>query len=191
LTTKREEYLVVVIESSNVAIGKQLATAMVEELSHPARRLLVGVGNAFGATEESPSGIRHSYEQAREAVRVGIALGRIEGVITFDELGLLHWLYHLPPTIQADNAYLEHISTLSSYDRERNTELVKTLETYLDHGGSLVDTAAALYIHRNTLLHRLERIKELCSLDLRDSLQRLNLHAAVKSYWLHNRANSS
>jgi len=65
-------------------------------------------------------------------------------------------------------------------------ELLKTLETYLDHGCSLVEAADALYIHRNTLLHRLKRIEELCDVDLRDPMQRLNLHAVVKDYHLRD-----
>jgi DNA-binding PucR family transcriptional regulator len=80
---------------------------------------------------------------------------------------------------------LKYIHDLAAYDEKRATELVKTLESYLDHGSSLVDTAQALYIHRNTLLHRLERIEQLCPVDLHDPLQRLNLHVAVKGYRLH------
>lgn len=185
LTVWRDEGLVLVIESGDTAVGKRLASAMVEDLSHPARRLLIGVGDAFEPAEGRPVGVRRSYEEASEAVRIGIAMGRREGVVAFSDLGLLHWLYNLPPEQRADNTFLQHIHTLASYDSEHETELVQTLEAYLDRGGSLVETAEALYIHRNTLLYRIDRIEELCSLDLRDPLQRLNLHAAIKSYRLH------
>ena len=93
----------------------------------------------------------------------------------------------MTPETQADNIYLTYIQALHKYDQDRDAELVKTLETYLEHGGALVDTAEALFIHRNTLLHRLERIESLCQIDLRHPLQRLNLYAAVKSYRLHGR----
>ncbi len=105
---------------------------------------------------------------------------------TFEELGLLHWLYHVPPEQQTGNLFLEHIRKLAAYDTDQNKELVKTLETYLDHGGSLAEASQALYIHRNTLLHRVDRIESLCRVDLRDPLQRLNLHVAVKYYRLHD-----
>ena len=59
------------------------------------------------------------------------------------------------------------------------------MEAYLDYGGSLAEAAQALYIHRNTLLHRIDRIEALCEADLRDPLQRLNLHVAIKCYRLH------
>ncbi len=181
----RDEGLVLVIESNDIAVGKQLATALVDELNQPAHRLLIGVGSVGGSDRGGSGGVRRSYEEAREAVRVGAAMGQREGVVAFNDLGLLHWLYHLPPERRTGNTYLQHIVNLAAYDARHNTKLVKTLEAYLDCGGSLVDTAAALYIHRNTLLHRLERIKQLCPLDLRDPLQRLNLHAAIKSYRLY------
>jgi DNA-binding PucR family transcriptional regulator len=47
-----------------------------------------------------------------------------------------------------------------------------------------VDTAQALYIHRNTLLHRLERIRALTGLDLRTAWQRANLYIALKAHQL-------
>lgn len=189
LLVRRDDFLVLVLEGNGQngsdAGGKQFANALVTDLSHPACRLLIGVGTAATPGQNHAGGIRRSFEEAQEAVQISIALGRREGVISFDELGLLHWLYHLPVARRHSNAYLKHVYTLAGYDKERNTDLVKTLETYLDHGGSLVETAERLFIHRNTLLHRLERISELCQVDLRDPTHRLNLHAAIKGYHLH------
>lgn len=185
----RGEFLVLVLESEERIFGKDLAEAMVKDLSHPARPVLIGVGEVFYPDGDESVTIQQSYEGGREAVAVGRAMDYQEGVIAFDELGVLHWLYHLPPERRNDNAYLNHIRTLASYDEQRDLELLKTLEVYLDLGGSLIDAAESLFIHRNTMLHRLERIMELCDLDLRDPIQRLNLHVAVKSFRLHRGRN--
>ncbi|MFQ5400588.1 MAG: PucR family transcriptional regulator [Anaerolineae bacterium] len=185
LMTWREEQLVVVLESDADEVGKQIAAALADEFNHPGQQLLIGVGKTYQSLEGSASHVRRSYEEARESLHIGLTLGQSEGVITFNELGVLHWLYHLPPEKRAGNIYLEWIYTLNLYDVRRGTKLIQTLETYLDHGGSLVETSQALFIHRNTLLHRLKHIEELCSVNLRDPLHRLNLHAAVKSYRLH------
>jgi purine catabolism regulator len=185
LLDRRDEGVVVIIESDHTAKGKQLAVTLVEDLNQAAHELLVGVGNACLPRNLDLNGVRRSYEEAREAVRVSTALGRRKGITVFGELGLLHWLYHLPPEQRAGNTYLQHVLTLATYDTKHKTELVKTLETYLDSGGSLVEAAAILYIHRNTLLHRLDRIEQLCAVHLRDPLERLNLHTAIKSYRLH------
>lgn len=181
----RDDGLVLVIESNDPAVGKQMADSIVEDLSHPASRLLIGVGGISQPGNNETISIRPSYEQAREAVRVGAAMDQGEGVVAFDELGLLHWLYHLPAEQRPGNIYLKHIHRLAAHDSEHKKELVKTLEAYLDYGGSLAEAAQALYIHRNTLLHRIDRIEALCEVDLRDPLQRLNLHVAIKCYRLH------
>ena len=186
LLVRRERQLVLVLESDDAGAGKELATRLVQALNHPAQRLLVGVGATCGAALDEGQPIRRGHEEAVEAVRIGRALGRQEGVVAFAELGLLHWLFHLAPEKRSGNVYIKHVEVLADYDEERDTELVKTVETYLDYGGSLVDAAEALYIHRNTLLHRLKRIEELCGADLHDPWQQLNLHVAVKSYRLHH-----
>lgn len=181
LTAWRDECVVLVLEHK-AGKGDQLANQILEEMSHPARQLLIGVGNTVSDYVE----VKDSYTQAWEAIQVGRTLGRTEGVLIFAELGVLHWLYHLPQEKLKGNVYTQHIRTLVGYDEQRDAELVKTLEGYLDNGGSLVDTAEILHIHRNTLIHRLKRIEELCQIDLRHPIQQLNLHVAVKSYRLNH-----
>lgn len=61
------------------------------------------------------------------------------------------------------------VNTLRRYDQAHDTELLHTLATYLANNRYLKDTAAALFIHRNTLTNRLERITDLTELDLGDS----------------------
>jgi purine catabolism regulator len=189
LVARRDQYLVLILENGETAAGKKMAADLVESLNHPTLRLLVGLGNAYdggdnGQNADGRNPIRQSYEEAEEAIRISQSMGVREGVVPFQELGLLHWLYHLPPEKQADNIYLSYIDTLNEYDSERDADLVKTLECYLEHGGALVETAKKLFIHRNTLLHRLERIESLTHIDLRHPLHRLNLYAAIKSYRL-------
>jgi DNA-binding PucR family transcriptional regulator len=181
------------LENRKTADGKKMAEALLKAFtdSHSASalRLIIGVGNAYERGESSGNSvgqnlIRQSYQEAEEAIRIGQSIDPQKGVITFHDLGLLHWLYHLPPDKHADNIYLSYIQTINDYDQARDADLVKTLESYLEHGGALVDTAKVLFIHRNTLLHRLERIESLCHIDLRHPLHRLNLYAAVKHYRL-------
>lgn len=185
LLISRDKRVVLVLQSGDEAGGRQLAEGMIKDLSHPSCPLLIGIGKPTVVKTE-PDGLKHSFEQAEEALQIGLALKQQEGVRLFSELGFNHWLYHVPAAQREGNSYLHNIRDLSEYDAKRNTELVKTLESYLDHGGSLVDTAQALYIHRNTLLHRLERIKTLNHLNLRDPLQRLNLHIAIKAFRLND-----
>lgn len=167
--------------------GRQVAEQLISELNYPASRLLVGVGRPCPPTLLKSGGLKDSFTEAAEAVEISLAMGKTRGVAAYEEMGLLHWLYHIPPVERKGNIYLNHIQTLQKYDAERHTELVKTLEMYLEHNGSLVDAAQALYIHRNTLLHRLERIRDLCQVNLRSAWDCLNLYAALKAHQLHGR----
>lgn len=67
------------------------------------------------------------------------------------------------------------LKCLRSYDEKHHTQLYLTLETYLQAERSYVKTAAALFIHRNSLLYRIERISELTGLDLESPDLRLHL----------------
>lgn len=184
--------LVLVLELSNgngskPFDGRQVARQLVMELNHPSSRLLVGVGRPCPPALLKSGGLKASYSEAAEAIEISLALGQTQGVAAYEEMGLLHWLYHIPPAERKGNIYLDRIQTLHQYDAERHTELVKTLEKYLEHNGSLVEAAQALFIHRNTLLHRLERIRDLCQVNLRNAWDCLNLYVALKAHQLHRR----
>ncbi len=180
----RDKRIVLILDSNDESGGKQIAEGLINDLSHPACPILIGIGQPANLNTD-PDSLRESYQQAQEALQIGLALKKQNEYLLFSDLGLHHWLYHLPANQQDGNKFLGKIRELSAYDEARNTELVKTLEAYLDHGGSLVDTAESLYIHRNTLLHRLERIKTLNQINLRNPMHRLNLHIAVKAFRLN------
>lgn len=76
---------------------------------------------------------------------------------------------------QNDALLLSHpaVSKLRAYDGEHGTEFGKTLYRYLLDERSLVDTAADLYIHRNTLVYRIKRIEEIIGSHLDDSYERV------------------
>jgi purine catabolism regulator len=61
---------------------------------------------------------------------------------------------------------------------------VQTIDAYFSHHGNISQTAEALFIHRNTLLYRLERIQELTGHDLDQTNTRLALHLALKLWQL-------
>ncbi|MFT5195097.1 MAG: purine catabolism regulator [Cellvibrionaceae bacterium] len=172
-----DDRVVVICEGSK---AQDIAERMYEEMSHPARRMLIGIGRDMAGAD----GIARSYKESLESIRLSQKLKVREGVRPFIDLGLMHWLYHLPADAIDGNPFIETIYVLAAHDKRRNTELVKTLEGYLDNGGSLVDTAVKLHIHRNTLVHRLKRIEELCELDLKISANRMNLHVAIKYFRL-------
>ena len=64
--------------------------------------------------------------------------------------------------------FQELVWPLVEHDRERRSDLVRTLRAYFAAGGNASEAADRMFLHRNSLLYRLERIRKLTGLDLRD-----------------------
>ena len=99
--------------------------------------------------------------------------------LAFEDIGSYRLLL---PTLNEDPAELERffeetLGPLVAYDDQYDTELVRTLETFLEENGSVAATAGRLFTHRHTIRYRLERARELTGLDvtLSDGRERLSL----------------
>jgi len=114
---------------------------------------------------------RAALAEAQTAASLGPRLGR--DVVRWEELGAYQLLAPLAgaPLPASLQRLLDHP------DGEL---LVATLEAYLDRAGDAQATAAALFIHRTTLYHRLRRIAEVSGADLRDGDDRLALHVGLR-----------
>ncbi len=78
--------------------------------------------------------------------------------------------------------YEDTVAPLVRYDESYGSELVATLETFLEHNGATGAAAGALYVHRHTIAYRLERVKELSGLDPALSEDRERLGLGLKAY---------
>jgi hypothetical protein len=78
--------------------------------------------------------------------------------------------------------YEDTLAPLVRYDEAYGSELVATLETFLEHNGATGAAARALYVHRHTIAYRLERVKELTGLDPALSEDRERLGLGLKAY---------
>lgn len=75
--------------------------------------------------------------------------------------------------------YNNSIRTLADYDNKNNTDLVSTLEVYFQCKSNMSEAAKNLYIHRNTLLYRLDKIKEILNTDLESGEENLELQLGI------------
>jgi purine catabolism regulator len=180
LVAARERGTAVIVEAKANAAGQALAERLVADLSHPVQPLVAGVGQV----QADDRSLRRTYEEAAEAADIGQRLGPGPRVVCFWDLGLLDWLYRLPAEALPSNAYLGKVRLLAEHDSRANTDMVRTLDAYLRFGGALAEAAAAINIHRNTLLYRLGRVEEITGVDLKDVNQRLNLYVALQAHLL-------
>ncbi|HHX50637.1 MAG TPA: hypothetical protein GX711_04290 [Clostridia bacterium] len=137
-----------------------------------------------GRTKEDPLLIRESYSEAKQAVSINFHLYRRERITYYDRLGTYRALVHLPQCDEVQRFLAETIGKLLEYDQSYDTELIKTLESYFSNNGNLAQMAKELYVHYNTVRNRLQRIGEICQVDLDDPEDRFSLELGLKLYKL-------
>jgi DNA-binding PucR family transcriptional regulator len=101
----------------------------------------------------------------------------------FADLDVLRMLASVDDLTDVEVFVRKWLGALAEYDERKNTELVKTLTQYLQHGGGYEATSRALSVHRSTLKYRLQRIRELTGFDLGDPETHFNLELATRA-WL-------
>jgi len=128
-----------------------------------------------------PVDLYRAGNEARLAVNVGEAEGL--ALLAFEDTGAYRLLL---PAMSEDPAelerfYAETIQPLVSYDEQYETELVATVEAYLDNDGNVAATAKQLFTHRHTIRYRLERVRELCGHDVSSTEGREKLGLGLKA----------
>ena len=128
-----------------------------------------------------PVDLYRAGSEARLAVNVGEAEGR--PLLAFEDTGAYRLLL---PAMSEDPAELERfygetIRPLVDYDEQYETELVATVEAYLDNDGNVAATAKQLFTHRHTIRYRLERVRELCGHDVSGTEGREKLGLGLKA----------
>ena len=71
------------------------------------------------------------------------------------------------------------VEPLVEHDRERRSDLIRTLKVYFDTGANASEAADRLFLHRNSMLYRLARVEKLTSLNLKDPRARLALQLGL------------
>jgi sugar diacid utilization regulator len=135
--------------------------------------VMVGMSNACRGPATFPQG----FEEAASAAEVGALIKEGPGVYTYEDLGPYRYVLDAEEGVR--DRQQERLERLVEYDRRRGTELLPTLEVYLESRGNIVRTARTVYAHPNTLRQRLARIEQLSGLDLEDE-DWLSLGIAIK-----------
>jgi len=156
-----------------VDVGEEHLVAII---SASAAAAITDVGADAGLSQACDDVARYrvAYQQAQEALALGTRLFGHGHLTRHDELGSYRFVPALIASgLTSENTYqkLQHLSD----------ELLRTLEAYLDCGGNTALAAKQLYLHRNTLRQRLERISALIDLDLARPTGWLPLNLAIKT----------
>ena len=136
-----------------------------------------GIGRAAESIEDVP----RAYRDALQALAIARRLGGRHRVAYFGTLGVYRLLAAVSPEHELRSFYEDALGPLLAHDRKNGGELLRTLDAYLQSGGSVVETAERLHTHRNTVLYRIDRINDVLGTDARQPEQRLLLHLALRA----------
>jgi sugar diacid utilization regulator len=130
---------------------------------------------------EDPVDLYRAGKEAELAANVAEAEGR--SMLAFEDTGAYRLL--LPAMSEEpgelERFYHETLAPLAAYDEQYETDLVNSVETYLENDGNVAQTAASLFTHRHTVRYRLERVKELTGHDIGSSEGREKLSLGLKA----------
>ena len=110
--------------------------------------------------------IQIGFEQAQSALQIGSLLHPGANCFSYEQDLIFQKLLRHFSQAELSDIYNQYLGILETYDTKNQSDLLLTLETYLEHFLNTTQTAKALYIHRNTMNYRLGQIEELLGVDL-------------------------
>ena len=170
----RQQDFVLSINEKDVAIVKQITpTTEKEDLLKIARQIeqtlhtelfiktMIGIGTVASHLRE----LADSYKEAQVAIEVGKVFDTEKTIINYENLGIGRLIYQLPTTLC--EIFLSEVFKKNSIDA-LDQETLFTINKFFENNLNVSETSRKLFVHRNTLVYRLEKIKKLTGLDLRE-----------------------
>ncbi|MBU1290357.1 helix-turn-helix domain-containing protein [bacterium] len=154
-------------------IGKKIKDTISQKMKFKAT---IGIGEYH----EDIQGLNKSFKEATQALDVGTRLGGAGDIYHVDNLGVGKLLAEIREESQQEFMEKTIYSTKNNKEKKINEFLLETLQGFFDNNLSITQTAKALFVHRNTLLYRLERVKKITGLDPKKFDDAVQLRLALK-----------
>jgi len=175
--------VVALVPAATDADVRRAADAVARELRSTLHGFTFAIGHSRAAAD--PVDLYRAGNEAILAANVAEGRPAEDGpaVLAFEDTGAYRLLL---PAMSEDAAelqrfYVETIAPLVAYDEQYETDLVQTLETFLDADGNVAGTAQRLFTHRHTVRYRLERVRDLTGLDVSSTDGREKLGLGLKA----------
>ena len=161
------------INETDIAVVKQITgTTTSEDLEKIAQNVEDTLKNelriktviGIGTVAEHLRELADSYKDAQTAIDVGKAFDNEKSIVNYENLGLARLIYQLPTTLC--EIFLGEIFKKNSID-SLDQETLFTINKFFENNLNVSETSRKLFVHRNTLVYRLEKIKKLTGLALR------------------------
>ncbi|MFI3238563.1 MAG: helix-turn-helix domain-containing protein [Lachnospiraceae bacterium] len=166
------DYITSVDENSIIlikAIENHKDTTEMEQVAHTIvdmanTELLLNVKVAYGTIVQELKDLSKSYKEAKMALDVGQIFYFEKNVLAYSTLGIGRLIYQLP--ISLCNMFIEEIFG-SKVPEEFDDEILTTVNKFFENSLNISETSRQLFVHRNTLVYRIEKIQKSTGLDIR------------------------
>ncbi len=139
-------------------LAKSIADTLVSEFY---AKTVIGIGTAV----ENIKDLARSYKEAQVALEVGKVFDTEKNIISYENLGIGRLIYQLPTTLC--ELFLNEVFKKESIS-VLDGETIYTIQKFFENNLNVSETSRKLFVHRNTLVYRLDKIKKLTGLDLRE-----------------------
>ena len=190
----RQRDFAITINETEVVLVKELRTNDSKEINKFGKQIDAGMTEAgiehvvgIGSVANQLKDIARSFKEAQVAVEIGRVFDESITMMSYENLGIGRLIYQLPTTLC--EMFLSEVFKKGSVE-SLDEETLFTIQKFFENNLNVSETSRKLFVHRNTLVYRLEKIKKLTGLDLREFDNAIVLKVAlmVKQY-LRSREN--
>ena len=164
ITAVDENNVIVVKELSDTDTNKDIEKIAKSLISYLQKEGVAGVHVAYGTIIHEIKEVSRSYKEAKMALDVGKIFFDERNVIAYSELGIGRLIYQLP--IPLCKMFIREIFGGKSPD-DFDEETLTTISKFFENSLNVSETSRQLFIHRNTLVYRLDKLQKSTGLDLR------------------------
>ena len=148
---------------------KKTVTDMLKRCNFQKEQCYIGIGRATPNAQN----IGKSYRQACQVLKLQKNTQNDKGVVAYQDLGIYTLLMDIENEDVINEYYAETIQKLVEYDKLNQTNYCEVLQCYLEHSGSVKETAEAMFVHRNTINYKINKVEEMLNCDLSELDTRL------------------
>ncbi len=176
-----EHEIVLVKEVKGGSENREMEKIAVNIVDTMSSEFYVKVAVGVSTIVDNIKDLARAYKEAQIALDVGKVFETEKSVVSYENLGIGRLIYQLPTTLC--EMFLQEVfkkGSLESLDRET----LMTIQCFFENNLNVSETSRKLFVHRNTLVYRLEKIRKLTGLDLREFEHAITFKVAlmVKKY---------
>ncbi|MBT2699896.1 PucR family transcriptional regulator ligand-binding domain-containing protein [Bacillus sp. ISL-40] len=161
--------------------GNKIYNALEKDINNTT--FLIGIGRQY----ETIHSLHKSFSEANESIRLMQKFNTSGGVSHYEDHSIYHFLDSNIKDIELEDFFMKSLGKIYEHDHLHGTSYIITLENYFLKNLNISETAKAMFLHRNTLIYRIEKIKEILNTDLKNSEELLQIQLALKIFRLLNK----